>query len=59
VAFVFVVLIVVKADVALPVEQVHVAEITRSTAQVKLLGPECDLVVGVERRRNRHVDPAA
>jgi hypothetical protein len=37
-----------EADAALPIEEVHVTEVTRSAARVKLLGSERKPVVGVE-----------
>jgi hypothetical protein len=46
--FVFVLLLVVEADVVLLVEEVDVTEVTCSAARVELLGLKCGPVVGVE-----------
>jgi hypothetical protein len=50
VTFVFVLPIIVKANAALPVEEVHVTEVTRVVTRVKLLGPESDPVVGLRAK---------
>jgi hypothetical protein len=48
VGFTFIFLVVVEADSMLPVEEVHVAEVTCGVARVKPLGPERDPIVRVE-----------
>jgi hypothetical protein len=48
VGYTFVFLVVVEADAMVPVEEVHIIEVTRGVVQVKPPGPDCGPIVGVE-----------